>query len=297
MIYLLHMNLVLQQVLLINMIQEYIFYINNTTIELQEKYKEVTKDDSLVINDKAGFSLELKDFTDVSKELLADLHSALTSDKSFDDIKIFNQIYSNSLSEGLVLTEEQKNLRFNEFRVVKENLLEFIDEQQKNIAGLAIENVKLQKNLTVQFLEGILEEEPAFIISMQKAYKEILNIENATVEDMLKSGLFKMNWYQKFVSTATQSNDYLVQIFEKTIKDRTANVRYAVIEEGQAIQAQRKKLEKSGTKTDNFMLELDSEGFKTGYFISKSHWGHFEKAKTEAFTRINESTYKDPSNW
>ena len=43
-----------------------------------------------------------------------------------------------------------------------------------------------------------------------------------------------------------------------------------------------KKLEKSGTKTDNFMLELDSEGFKTGYFISKSHWGHFEKAKTEA---------------
>lgn len=278
---------------IINMIQEYIFYINNTTIELQEKYKEVTKDDSLVINDKAGFSLELKDFTDVSKELLADLHSALTSDKSFDDIKIFNQIYSNSLSEGLVLTEEQKNLRFNEFRVVKENLLEFIDEQQKNIAGLAIENVKLQKNLTVQFLEGILEEEPAFIISMQKAYKEILNIENATVEDMLKSGLFKMNWYQKFVSTATQSNDYLVQIFEKTIKDRTANVRYAVIEEGQAIQAQRKKLEKSGTKTDNFMLELDSEGFKTGYFISKSHWGHFEKAKTEAFTRINESTYKD----
>ena len=120
---------------------------------------------------------------------------------------------------------------------------------------------------------------------MQKAYKEILNIENATVEDMLKSGLFKMNWYQKFVSTATQSNDYLVQIFEKTIKDRTANVRYAVIEEGQAIQAY-------GTKTDNFMLELDSEGFKTGYF--KSHWGHFEKAKTEAFTRINESI--KPSN-
>ena len=144
------------------MIQEYIFYINNTTIELQEKYKEVTKDDSLVINDKAGFSLELKDFTDVSKELLADLHSALTSDKSFDDIKIFNQIYSNSLSEGLVLTEEQKNLRFNEFRVVKENLLEFIDEQQKNIAGLAIENVKLQKKFNCSVFRRYLRRRACF---------------------------------------------------------------------------------------------------------------------------------------
>ncbi len=109
-------------------------------------------------------------------------------------------------------------------------------------------------------------------------------------DDKLDVGIFS-----KWLNSAANSSSHLINIIDNMLKRARALARRDTLADKQRLQAAQMKLEKSGIKNTEWMLEVDSEGKKTGYYIRNFNKGEFNKARNAELDRIKEKyDFKDP---
>lgn len=88
-----------------------------------------------------------------------------------------------------------------------------------------------------------------------------------------------ISWTQRFLDQLAESNDSILNIVDVMAKDAKQRGRLKTIDFRTDIIKEQKELEKSGTKSTQFMYERDFSGALTGNILQEYNYGEFLKQK------------------
>lgn len=135
------------------------------------------------------------------------------------------------------------------------------------------------------------------------------NGEEVSIDDIINKAGTDISIVSRWLDSAANSSDVLLQAAHLAIKREKDAVRLRVINLAHRARAIGIKAEKAGVNDFSFMYETDSDGNRTGKYIDQYDWIKYKKAKKEFFEGINEKyknkrgkkAYKDKSreikNW
>jgi len=191
----------------------------------------------------------------------------LIAKETFDgDLKLEPQIssYLHSLNEDLgILESEYKKAAFSAFSTF---LKEYFPEE-----GIKVSTKEGKKVLTKDIIDSLLE----------TAKQDITIID-------------------RYIQSAANTNDLLIQIVDAAIKEKKDNTRTKVQELKRVLVAKYNKLKEKGLD-DSFMFERHKDGSMSGRYISNTNWtlyydtlNSFKKELYEKYKRdIEKGDWKD----
>lgn len=144
---------------------------------------------------------------------------------------------------------------------------------------------------------------PAFTEFLRPFYGESFTIpsgkragEVVTVEDLLleaKNG--DISILDRWLDAASDSGDALIQLFDKAIKYYKDQARLDTMKYMREIWALRQEAERAGITTFDWMFERDSNGIKTGNYVSAVNYGKFDEARKALEDRLDEKYGVNPT--
>lgn len=98
-----------------------------------------------------------------------------------------------------------------------------------------------------------------------------------SLRDVLAAEDFDISEFDRWLTSMGESSSVLLQLFDKVVKNAKDRVRLKTIHNIRDIWKIRDNAEKRGITSFEWMYEKDSEGHKTGNYVSPYNWGQFKK--------------------
>lgn len=115
-----------------------------------------------------------------------------------------------------------------------------------------------------------------------------------TAKEMLESMDRDITVFDRWLDSMADSSDPMIQIYDQIVKQQKGLARLDTIELEKEIEKKTRELELNGVKDTSFMYERDEDGKLTGYFIQKTWWSKYHKAKQEFFESLNNKYGENP---
>ena len=143
---------------------------------------------------------------------------------------------------------------------------------------------------------------PAFAEFMKPFIGEEITIPYGTyagtklsVETLLKEAEHDISFMDRWLDSMADSADLLLQGFDAVVKKAETTARLNTMDDIRTIQAFREKAEKQGITDFDWMFETDSDGNKSGNYISEINYAQFAKDLKDFTTYINDKYGKNPT--
>lgn len=190
------------------------------------------------------------------------------------------QSYAKFIEDLTSAYNEERDLDDNIFNIqVSENftLGDLFDNLNNLNTKLSNEFKKQAITLFSEFIEG---------------YTDKLDIE---ARELIQTATGDIGFIDRWLQSMEESSDILLKVFDLISKKAKAKARHSTIKSIQKIQAWMKKAESLGYTDFEWMFEHDSEGNKTGNYISETNIGEFEH-QLDLFLKNLDAKYgKNPS--
>ena len=180
---------------------------------------------------------------------------------------------------GSILVDLQKELREAEIEGderYEAQVRARLNEVNELLTRFSSDFITLGKPLIVRFLQPF----------MGDAKHILMNGKKVTLEDVLNKADSDIGFFDRWVMAMADSKDPLLRLLDLGVKKAHSNSRVRAIELSKQLQEALMKLEQAGHKTTDWMLKKDSEGNKTGYFISELDVQAYLKAEKEEMNRL-----------
>lgn len=116
-----------------------------------------------------------------------------------------------------------------------------------------------------------------------------------SLRELIREANGDIGFVDRYLVTMGDSSDLLLQLFGEVVKKAQADARYDTIKDITEITRLMLDAEEKGITDFDWMYEKDSEGRKTGNYISAINYGQWEKDKDEFFNKLEESYGLNPS--
>ena len=116
-----------------------------------------------------------------------------------------------------------------------------------------------------------------------------------SVEQLLKEAPSDISLLDRWLDSMADSSDVLLQLFDAAVKKARDNARLKTINDIQAINKLRMDFEKKGLTDFEWMFEKDSNGDKSGNYISPVNYGQFNTDREEFENYLTEKYGKNPT--
>ena len=116
-----------------------------------------------------------------------------------------------------------------------------------------------------------------------------------SVESLLKEAQSDISFMDRWLDSMADSSDMLLQLFDAAVKNAKDIARLRTMDDIRRIQEFREKVEGMGITDFDWMFEKDSEGHKSGNYISEINYAQFEKELRELEQSLEEKYGKNPS--
>lgn len=114
------------------------------------------------------------------------------------------------------------------------------------------------------------------------------------LEEVLIAEDIDISEFDRWLASMGESSSVLLQLFDKAVKNAKDNVRLRTIQSIRNIWSIRDAAEKRGITDFEWLYEKDSEGHKTGNYISKYNIGQFKKDEKEMLQKLQEKYGEHP---
>ena len=164
-----------------------------------------------------------------------------------------------------IIKEVKKDLKrdFVQNSDLKDKIDSFVNESMANLGEcLNIYNDNAM-DLMETFWTDVLGEDLKIIQGMFKKRET-----HYTINDLLNMDVEDISWFDRFTDSMAHSNSYILKGMDKIVKEHDNNARLRTLEFNKKISALTKELERAGYKNQNWMFEKDSDGKRTGRYIS-----------------------------
>lgn len=233
----------------------------------------------------AGLAIYAENAIQNLKELYSGLSNTNGMDLNARAVQLrkvlqYLQSYAKFIEDLTSAYNEERDLDDNIFNIqVSENftLGDLFDNLNNLNTKLSNEFKKQAITLFSEFIEG---------------YTDKLDIE---ARELIQTATGDIGFIDRWLQSMEESSDILLKVFDLISKKAKAKARHSTIKSIQKIQAWMKKAESLGYTDFEWMFEHDSEGNKTGNYISEVNIGEFEH-QLDLFLKNLDAKYgKNPS--
>lgn len=202
------------------------------------------------------------------------------------DTRTYIQSYALFIDDLNNLISDTENNKEYEELFTSENMKEDISSIIKDLSYLSNKLTTKYKNIAIksfsEFLSSYVGEE--------------LTIKGETikVKDIIEHANSDISFFDRWLDSMGDSSDPLLQIIDLVVKQKKDDVRKQTIEDVKEIQNFFLNLEKQGIKDFEWIFEKDSEGNKTGNYISDVNYGQFDKDFENFMKQLKEKYGENP---
>lgn len=115
-----------------------------------------------------------------------------------------------------------------------------------------------------------------------------------SLQEVLSGEDFDISEFDRWLTSMGESSSILLQLFDKVVKNAKDKVRLKTIHNIRDIWKLRESIEKRGITDFEWMYEKDSDGHKTGNYISPYNHGQFKKDEEQMKQQLIEKYGKHP---
>lgn len=115
-----------------------------------------------------------------------------------------------------------------------------------------------------------------------------------TLRQLIEEANGDIGFVDAYFMTMSNSGDLLLQLFDEVVKKAKADARYNTIDDVRDVIKLMLEAKDKGITSFEWMFEHDSNGKKTGNYVSAVNTGQFEKEKREFFKALEEEYGKNP---
>ena len=116
-----------------------------------------------------------------------------------------------------------------------------------------------------------------------------------SLRELIQEANGDIGFVDRYLMTMSNSADLLLQLFNEVVRKAKANARYDTIEDLTEITKLMLDAEEKGITSFDWIYEKDSEGKKTGNYLSAINAGQWERDKDEFFRQLEEDYGINPS--
>ena len=125
--------------------------------------------------------------------------------------------------------------------------------------------------------------------------KPYLENTDIAIGELIQTATDDIGFMDRWLDSMGNSSDVMLQVFDSVVKKAKDNARTSTIKSIQSIQAWMQKAESLGYTTFDWMFETNSEGKKTGNYISETNIGEYEYQLDKFMKELDEKYGKNPS--
>ena len=226
-------------------------FLDHTLSELtkvDERLKALRKDPAYLdkVNESAGVIRDASNYVSAYGQLLKDIQEELRTAEV----------------EGDERYEAQVRQRLNDVRSLMESF--------------SSDFITLGKPLITRFLEPFLGSSKQIIMNGKKV----------SLEEILDKADSDLGFFDRWIFSMADSKDPLLRLLDLGVKKAHSSSRMRAISLSKELQDALIKLEKAGVKGTDWMLKKDSNGNKTGLFISELDVEAYRKAEKLEMDRL-----------
>lgn len=188
---------------------------------------------------------------------------ALDYSRAYD--LLFQEITDVLFGNNSILSEITDNNALTELH----NVLSKIVELNQKVLKLSLSKASV---MFTEFMRPIIGDKVTIDFGENKG-KEI------TIEELIKRADKDISVLSRWLDSAGNSSDTLLQGAHMAIKKQKDKARHATLEIMDRALALGKKAEKAGVKDFSFMYEIDSDGNRTGNYITEYNIGEYVAAR------------------
>ena len=114
------------------------------------------------------------------------------------------------------------------------------------------------------------------------------------VEDLINTADHDITTAELWLDSMAEGSNYTLKVFDQATKRAKEKARRATIEFEKTMIAAGVEVEQAGVKGFEWMFEKDEEGNLTGYYISKTDWGKYNRARNKMYEDLKKKYGENP---
>lgn len=244
-----------------NFIEGIYSFLNNAFEELEKIEKRLTvleSSDVEDLNERAGILREVRNFLFSYGDILDEVTKGLVEENRFED---------NRYADKIKIILDQTSL-----------LLRDLKARYKQTA----------LPLFIQFIKPFVGENIVVPFGRMKG-KAI------SANELVEYADKDISFFDRWLDSMADSSDYLLKVFDQSVKKAKEYARLETIEDMKALQAAGIELEKAGVSNTEWMFERDYSGNLTGRYISEVNYSLFQDAWKKKKEELKEKYGENPS--
>lgn len=163
-----------------------------------------------------------------------------------------------------------------------------LDATASLLGDLFIEYNKVAMPLFVDFIKPFVGE--SLVVPFGKWKGKTIK-----AEDLVKIADEDISFFDRWLDSMADSSSYMLKVMDQAVKKSKENARLRTIDTRRRIEAAAIKLEQAGIKGFEWMFETDSNGNKTGKYISEIDYGKYTEAKNALLERLRQQYGDNPA--
>lgn len=211
----------------------------------------------------------------------------LTQQEKFNTLRNIRNYIS---SYGVILEEIKKESidasREDDNRL-KEKLKVLLNDNLDLLASLSRDFYSISKSEFTDFIRPFVGEGLAITLGNYKG-------KVYTAEELISSMDRDITIFDRWLDSMADSSDPMLQIYDQVVKKQKGLARLDTIELQKKIEKKTRELELAGVKDTSFMFERDENGNLTGYYLQKTWWNKYYKARKNFFDSLSKKYGENP---
>ena len=242
-------------------------YAKHALGELRNLEAQFQMADSMTPEQKFGFLRNVRMYTQSYGSFIKALNDAIIEDESEDDNMFLQDFELNGEMVGIQEVLKELN-----------NLSE----------NLARRYTKMAMPAFAEFLKPFLGDEIVVPFGKYAGTK-------MSVESLLSEAQSDISFMDRWLDSMADSADMLLQLFDAAVKKAKDTARLQTLDDIRQIQKFREKVEGLGITDFDWMFETDSDGHKSGNYISEVNHAQFAKDLKEFEAGLEEKYGRNPT--
>lgn len=170
----------------------------------------------------------------------------------------------------------------------KNKLKALLDENLDLIASLGRDFYSIAKDEFADFIRPFVGE--GLTITLGKYKGKVY-----TAEELIESVDRDITIFDRWLDSMADSSDPILQIYDQQVKKQKHEARLDTLKFEKEIERRTRMLEQAGVNNTDFMYERDEEGNLTGYFIQKTWWSKYSRARGRFFENLKKKYGENPT--
>lgn len=262
--------------------------------EARNPKDKITRDQKLLINELEKARDSHREIEGIYKFLSSALKNLTISDKALSSLNDNNTMTAADKASAL---RELRNTLYSYKSMVEELQAELAEDELTEagefgddvkevvdrVVGLTSRlEAKYQKVAVPMFIDFI---KPFIGDNIRVPFGKFKN-KVYTLDELVKTADRDISIFDRWLDSVAESSDLILKVMDRAVKVSKNKARRRVIELSKEIKAAGILLEKAGIKDMDWMFEKDSEGKKTGKYISKLDWTTYNSERNALYDRL-----------